>query len=136
MLRWVLKITGPSNAGRKLWRNNVMATPENRTWLKKDLYACGLRLERLSELPANLDRLLDIRLEGMSGLDLFRRLAAQETHPPVIFITAHDDPKMRDEAETLGCAGFFRKTSPGTEIIDAIRRVSSPGGCGEGEREE
>jgi FixJ family two-component response regulator len=72
--------------------------------------------------------LLDIRLEGMSGLDLFRRLSAQETHPPVIFITAHDDPKMRDEAEALGCAGFFRKTSPGAEIIEAIRRASSSGG--------
>jgi FixJ family two-component response regulator len=71
--------------------------------------------------------LLDIRLEGMSGLDLFRQLAAQETHPPVIFITAHDDPKVRAEAEGLGCAGFFGKSSPGTEIIDAIRRVVSPG---------
>ena len=63
MLKWTLKVVGPSHAGRKLWRNNVMASPENRSWLKKDLYACGLRLERLSELPANLDRLLDIRLE-------------------------------------------------------------------------
>ena len=63
MLKWTLKILGPTHAGRKLWRNNVMATPENRSWLKKDLYAVGLKLERLSELPANLDRLLDIRME-------------------------------------------------------------------------
>ena len=63
MLRWELLVLGPTHAGRKMWRNNVMASPENRSWLKKDLYACGVQLERLSELPANLDRLLDIRLE-------------------------------------------------------------------------
>ena len=67
--------------------------------------------------------LLDIRLGGMSGLDLFRRLAAQKDHVPVIFITAFDDPEMRAQAEALGCAGFFRKSSPGTEIIEAIRRA-------------
>ena len=68
--------------------------------------------------------LLDIRLGGMSGLDLFRQIAAQKTHAPVIFITAFDDPEMRVQAEALGCAGFFRKTTPGVEIIEAIRRAT------------
>ena len=67
---------------------------------------------------------LDVRLGGMSGLDLFRQLAAEKTHPPVIFITAFDDPGMRAQAETLGCAGFFRKTTPGVEVIEAIRRAT------------
>ena len=67
---------------------------------------------------------LDIRLGGMSGLDLFRQLAAGKTHPPVIFITALDGPEMRAQAEALGCAGFFRKTTPGVEIIEAIRRAT------------
>ena len=67
--------------------------------------------------------LLDIRLGGMSGLDLYRQLAAQKDHAPVIFITAFDNPEMRAQAEALGCAGFFRKSSPGTEIIEAIRRA-------------
>ena len=68
--------------------------------------------------------LLDIRLGGMSGLDLFQRLAAQNDHAPVIFITAFDDPEMRAQADALGCAGFFRKNSPGAEIIEAIRRAT------------
>jgi FixJ family two-component response regulator len=72
--------------------------------------------------------LLDIRLEGMSGLDLFRQLAEQETHPPVIFITASEDPDMRAQAEAMGCAAFFSKTSPGAEIIEAVRRAASSGG--------
>ena len=67
---------------------------------------------------------LDIRLGGMSGLDLFRQLAAQKTHAPVIFITAFDDPEIRAQAEALGCAGYFRKTTPGAEIIEAIRRAT------------
>ena len=67
---------------------------------------------------------LDIRLGGMSGLDLFRQIAKQKTHPPVIFITAFDEPEMRAQAEALGCAGFFRKTTSGVEIIEAIRRAT------------
>ena len=68
--------------------------------------------------------LLDIRLGGMSGLDLLRQLAAEKTHPPVIFITALDDPEVRVEAEALGCTGFFPKTTPALEIVEAIRRAT------------
>ena len=63
MLKWSLRILGPTHEGRLLWRYNVMVSNENIRWLKKDLYACGLRLARLSELPANLERLLDVKLE-------------------------------------------------------------------------
>jgi FixJ family two-component response regulator len=68
--------------------------------------------------------LLDIQLEGMSGVELSRRLAAVKDSTPVIFITAHDDPEVRSEALATGCAGFFRKTDPGQEVLDAIRRVA------------
>ena len=63
MLKWMLRIVGPTHQGRVLWRNNVMATPDNIRWLKKDLYACEVKLARISELPANLSQLLDIHLE-------------------------------------------------------------------------
>jgi len=63
MLKWSLKILGPSHQGRLLWRNNVMASAENIKWLKADLFACGLELEKLSDLPANLEKLLDVKLE-------------------------------------------------------------------------
>lgn len=62
-LQWKLRILGPKCQDRVVWRNNVIGTPENIAWLKKDLCTCGLRLKKLSELPANLERLLDIRLE-------------------------------------------------------------------------
>jgi len=66
---------------------------------------------------------LDIQLGGMSGLELRRRLAAVNDLTPVIFITAHDSPTLRAEAELSGCAGYFRKTDPGHLVINAIREA-------------
>jgi FixJ family two-component response regulator len=66
---------------------------------------------------------LDVQLKGMSGLDLSRRLAAVEDGTPVIFITAHDDPEVRAQAETAGCAGYFRKTDSGADVLAALRRA-------------
>jgi hypothetical protein len=62
MLKWMLRVTGPTHQGRVLFRYNVL-TQENMTHIKKDLYACGLELGKISELPAHLERLLDLRLE-------------------------------------------------------------------------
>ena len=73
---------------------------------------------------------LDIQLTGMSGLDLQTQLAAMGTMAPVIFITAHDDPQARARAHAAGCAGYFRKTDPGSEVLEAIRRVAAPPSAG------
>ena len=67
--------------------------------------------------------LLDVQLEGMSGLELSRRLSADQDATPVIFITAQDDPKLRMQALADGCAGFFRKTDPGRVVVDAIHKL-------------
>lgn len=63
MLKWTLRIIAPRFRRRLLWRNNVMATRENIKWLKTDLHTCGLDLEKLSELPNNLDKLLNVKIE-------------------------------------------------------------------------
>jgi hypothetical protein len=63
MLKWTLKILAPRFRGRLMWRNNVMASRENIRWLKNDLHTCGLDLQKLSDLPANLEKLLDVKLE-------------------------------------------------------------------------
>jgi len=68
---------------------------------------------------------LDIQLQGMSGVELHRRLAAVKDATPVIFITAYDDPEARAQAEATGCAGFFRKTDSGTDVLAAIRTAIS-----------
>jgi FixJ family two-component response regulator len=72
---------------------------------------------------------LDVRLGGVSGIDLQQRLAAPGDAPPVIFITAHDDPDVRERAQRAGCIGYFRKTAPGDAVLAAIRgAVGDKGG--------
>ena len=66
---------------------------------------------------------LDIQLEGMSGLELSRRLSAVKESTPVIFITAHDEPGVRAEAEATGCAGYFRKSDSGALVLQAIHEA-------------
>ena len=63
MLKWKLKVLGPKHEGAVLWRNNVIATKSNVQWLKNDLHVCGLDIGKLSDLPASLEKLLDVRLE-------------------------------------------------------------------------
>lgn len=66
---------------------------------------------------------LDVRLGGMSGIQLHRQLSAEGKKTPVIFITAHDDPEAREEALAGGCAAYFRKTDSGAEVLKTIRKV-------------
>jgi FixJ family two-component response regulator len=66
---------------------------------------------------------LDIQLGGMTGMELSERLSKVKDGTPVIFITAHDEPEVRAEAEALGCAGYFRKTDSGAEVLAGIRRA-------------
>jgi FixJ family two-component response regulator len=68
---------------------------------------------------------LDIQLGGMSGIELARHLVAEGGHPPIIFITAYDDPKTRAEADAVGCTAYFRKSDSGAEVLDAIRRAAA-----------
>ena len=70
---------------------------------------------------------LDIHLGGMSGLDLRRQLTALGKTTPVIFITAHDEPKIREEAEQIGCSAFLRKPVHGKLLLEAITRAVNPG---------
>jgi len=63
MLAWKLRIVGPSSAGRVLYRNSVISTGKGMEFMKKDLYLCGLAIEKLSDLPANLEKLLDLRIK-------------------------------------------------------------------------
>lgn len=67
----------------------------------------------------------DIQLGGMTGVELKDYLSAHGCEKPVVFITAHDDPEMQSRAIRTGCAGFFKKSDPGSAIIDSIRRATA-----------
>ena len=68
---------------------------------------------------------LDIQLGGISGLELEQRLLAVNDRTPVVFITAHEDPAVREDAEVIGCAGYFSKNDPGARILEAIAEIVS-----------
>ncbi|HYN79575.1 MAG TPA: response regulator [Lamprocystis sp. (in: g-proteobacteria)] len=86
-------------------------------------YASAEELQADTRHPRFDCLVLDVQLLGMSGLDLQRQLSEEGDATPVLFITAHDDPKARAQAMAGGCQGFFRKTAPGGDLLDAIRRV-------------
>jgi FixJ family two-component response regulator len=69
---------------------------------------------------------LDISLPGMSGFDLYRRLASAGEHLPAIFITAHDEPAIREEAERLGARSYLPKPFSGRSLLEAVTRAT---GC-------
>lgn len=66
---------------------------------------------------------LDIQMEGISGIELSRQLASSGWTTPVIFITAHDDPDEREQALRVPGAAYLRKTEPGETVLTAIRRA-------------
>jgi FixJ family two-component response regulator len=73
----------------------------------------------VSETPACL--VLDVRLPGLSGLDLQRRLAATPRRLPIIFITGHGDIPMSVRAMKAGAAEFLSKPFREEDLLDAIR---------------
>jgi FixJ family two-component response regulator len=66
---------------------------------------------------------LDVQLPGMSGLKLHEQLNAEGNEAAVIFITAYDDIDSRKAAYAMGCAGYFRKSDSGRQVLNAIKRV-------------
>ena len=62
MVKWTLRVIAPKFVNRLMWRNSVF-THNTLKFVKTDLHLCGLDLERLSDLPKHLDKLLDVKLE-------------------------------------------------------------------------
>jgi FixJ family two-component response regulator len=65
---------------------------------------------------------LDVRLPGLSGLDLQRQLTAMNIRVPIIFITAHGDIPMTVRAMKEGALEFLTKPVRGQDLLDAIQR--------------
>jgi FixJ family two-component response regulator len=63
---------------------------------------------------------LDVRLPGMSGLELQRALAADQILIPIIFITSHGDIRMTVQAMKGGAVEFLPKPFRDQELLDAI----------------
>jgi len=73
------------------------------------------------DAPACL--VLDVRLPGLSGLDLQRELAEADIHTPVIFITGHGDIPMSVRAMKAGAVEFLTKPFRDQDLLDAISQA-------------
>jgi FixJ family two-component response regulator len=76
---------------------------------------------RRPDAPACL--VLDVRLPGLSGLDLQRELARTEAPVPIIFITGHGDIPMSVRAIKEGAVEFLAKPFRDQDLLDAIQHA-------------
>jgi FixJ family two-component response regulator len=65
--------------------------------------------------------IVDIRMPGMSGLELQARLKADRFNTPIIFITAHGDTRVRMQAMREGAAEFLVKPFDDQVLLDRVR---------------
>jgi FixJ family two-component response regulator len=78
-------------------------------------------LKRKVEGPSCL--VLDVRLPGISGLDLQRELIEAGIQIPIIFITAHGDIPMSVKAMKFGAVEFLTKPFRNQDLLDAIHQA-------------
>src|SRR6266852_3645880 len=106
--------------------------PSMRTAIKELIEAVGLSCQtfesgqelleaKLPDVPSCL--VLDVRLPGLSGLNLQRELTERGIHIPIIFITGHGDIPMSVQAMKAGAMEFLTKPFRGEVLLDAIRHA-------------
>jgi FixJ family two-component response regulator len=76
---------------------------------------------KLPEVPSCL--VLDVRLPGMSGLEVQQKLNEAGAHLPIIFITSHGDIPMTVKAMKSGAVEFLTKPFRDQDLIDAIHQA-------------
>jgi len=100
-----------------------------RNALKNLLRSVGLEPQLFATAPEFLEAkrpdvpsclILDVRLPGLSGLDLQRELSIANIHIPIIFITAHGDIPMSVRAMKAGAVEFLTKPFRDQDLLDAI----------------
>ena len=104
--------------------------PSVRSSLKFLISTVGLQVETFDSAEAALQRIspeapscliLDVRLRGLSGLDLQRELAARNCQIPIVFITGHGDIPMSVRAMKAGAVEFLTKPFRDQDLLDAVR---------------
>jgi FixJ family two-component response regulator len=99
--------------------------------LKDLIQSIGLRVEEFASAEAFLRSkrldvpgclVLDVRLKGLSGLDLQKRMAEADIEIPIIFITGHGDIPMTVQAMKAGAVAFLTKPLRDQDLLDAIQQ--------------
>jgi FixJ family two-component response regulator len=100
-----------------------------RSALKRLIKSVGLKVSEFASAEDFLNfatpseaacMVLDLRLPGMSGLELQARLLAANCQIPIVFISAHDDGQARAQALAAGAIDFLQKPFSEKALFDAI----------------
>ena len=92
----------------------------------------GLRVETFDSARTYLEHfhpnqrgclILDVRMQGMSGLELQARLGQLPQHPPIVMISAHGDVPMAVRALQAGAVDFLEKPFNDQALLDAVHRA-------------
>ena len=106
--------------------------PSVRTGLRRVLLAAGFAPEafasgeeflRLAGGSSFGCLIFDVRMPGMSGLELHRRLLGMGITTPVLFVTGHEDPSGRQEGLEQGAIAWLEKPFEEEELLGTIRRA-------------
>jgi FixJ family two-component response regulator len=91
--------------------------------LRVESFSSGQEFLRQKEPEAPACLVLDIRLPGLSGLDLQQELLRTENRIPIIFITGHGDIPMSVRAMKAGAVEFLTKPFRDQDLLDAIQQA-------------
>jgi len=67
--------------------------------------------------------ILDVRLPGMSGIELQKQLSKTNSRLPIVFVTAHGDASLRDSLMRAGAVAFLYKPVRSDALLKEIRRA-------------
>lgn len=70
---------------------------------------------------------LDVRLPGLSGLDLQRELRRRGDHVPIVFVSAHGGSAHATEAKRRGASHFLAKPFDDTELLRVLEQITQRG---------
>ena len=105
---------------------------EVRDAMKLLMNSVGLKVETFASGEEYLDQfdparpgclLLDVRMQGISGLDVQERLALEQVQPPIIIITGHGDVPMAVRAVKAGAVDFIEKPFNEQVLLDSVHRA-------------
>ena len=71
--------------------------------------------------------LMDVGMKDVNGIELTRRLIAEQPHLLVLMLSMYDNPEYVNRAMHSGARGYVLKDAPASDIIDAIAAVTSGG---------
>ena len=76
------------------------------------------------DLHQTMCLIADVRMPGLSGLDLQAKLNADDIKIPIIFITAHGDARLRMQAMRAGAVEFLAKPFDDEMLLESVRAAS------------